>query len=195
VGRNWIWVVPLGCLTPILLVGGCFVVSVVAIFGLLKSSEAYTRSLAAVTANEKVQAALGQPIEPSTIVTGNINVSTNGSHADVYYSISGPKGDGSVHAVADKRNGVWVFSTNRVVLNPRRKRSTFRLDRNTTIHSYAFCSRATGYHYFSEIAGRRGDLRIARGPPLAQKNANFDLLGPEPRQNRGVWYLDAYRWQ
>jgi cytochrome oxidase complex assembly protein 1 len=117
-GRNWFWVVPLGCLTPIVCVVGCVVLSVMAVFGLLRSSEAYTRSLAAVTENAQVQAALGEPIQPGTFVTGNVNVSNNGGHADIHYSVSGPKGDGSVHVVADKQNGAWVFSTNRVVLNP-----------------------------------------------------------------------------
>jgi Cytochrome oxidase complex assembly protein 1 len=117
-GRNWFWVVPLGCLAPIVAVVGCVMVSVIAVFAMLRSSEPYIRSLAAVSGDAQVRAELGEPITPGTFVTGNINVSTNGGHADVFYSISGPKGDGSVHAVADKRNGSWVFSSNHVVLNP-----------------------------------------------------------------------------
>lgn len=40
-GRNWFWLIPLGCLTPILCCGG----GIVLLFGMLKSSGAYTQSL------------------------------------------------------------------------------------------------------------------------------------------------------
>ena len=117
-GRNWFWVVPLGCLTPIVAVVGCVVIAFFAVEGLIKSSDAYTQSKAAVISNEKVRAALGEPIEAGMFVTGKVNVSTNGGNADIFYSLAGPKGGASVHAVAEKKAGQWVFRTNHVVINP-----------------------------------------------------------------------------
>lgn len=108
-GRNWLWVVPVGCLLPFVAVGGCVTVLVVGIFGALKSSDAYHQSLAAVRADAQVTDSLGEPISPGFLVSGNINVSTDGGNADVHYDITGPKGTGTVHAVAYKEAGSWKF--------------------------------------------------------------------------------------
>lgn len=82
---------------------------VVSVFGTLKASDAYNLSLAQVRADDAVVAALGEPIEPSLIVSGNIHVSNQVGNADVHYDITGPKGTGAVHAVAFKEAGSWKF--------------------------------------------------------------------------------------
>jgi len=110
-GRNWKWLLPIGCLLPFVAVGGCVTLVVVGIFGALKSSDAYNLSLAAVRSDALVKAALGEPIEPSFLVTGNIYVSTDGGNADVHYSVTGPKGTGTVDVVAIKEAGSWNFRT------------------------------------------------------------------------------------
>jgi hypothetical protein len=46
-GRNWFWVVPLGCLMPLLLVGGCVLIVLISVTNLTKSIDAYTQSLSA----------------------------------------------------------------------------------------------------------------------------------------------------
>lgn len=109
--RNWKWVVPVGCLLPFVAMGGCLTFFVVVAFGSLKSSDAYTHSLAAMRADGDVQAALGSPIDPAFLVSGNIQVGTQGGHADIAYDISGPKGKATVYAIADKEAGDWVFKT------------------------------------------------------------------------------------
>jgi Cytochrome oxidase complex assembly protein 1 len=113
--RNWVWLLPVGCLLPFLVVGGCVTLIVVGVFGTLKYSDAYNLSLAAVRADEHVQEALGEPIEPSFLVSGNINLSTNGGNADVSYDIHGPKGTATVNAVAVKEGGSWNFRAIKVV--------------------------------------------------------------------------------
>jgi len=105
------WVVPVGCLLPIVTIGGCLTAVFVFVFGMLKSSDAYTHSLAAVRADSELQAALGEPIEPGYFVTGNINVSGSAGHADLFYDVTGPKGTGTVYVVADKQAGQWTFET------------------------------------------------------------------------------------
>jgi Cytochrome oxidase complex assembly protein 1 len=108
-GRNWKWLLPVGCLLPIVAVGGCVAVLVAGIFTALKSSDAYHLSLEAVRSDEQVIAAIGEPMEPSLLVTGNIYVSTQGGHAEVSYGITGPKGEGTVYANGVKEDGEWKF--------------------------------------------------------------------------------------
>ncbi len=109
--RNWKWVLPVGCLTPVLVCGGCVAVILTAAFGTIKSSTPYQDSLAAVRNSPQAQAALGVPIEPGFLVTGEIEATGASGHADIGYSVSGPQGSGTVYAVADKSAGEWTFST------------------------------------------------------------------------------------
>jgi hypothetical protein len=110
-GRNWKWLLPVGCLLPFVAVGGCVTVLVVGVFGALKASEGFSQSLAMVRADQQVKDVLGEPLEPAFLVSGNINVSTQGGNADVHYDITGPKGTGTVHAEAFKEAGSWRFRT------------------------------------------------------------------------------------
>jgi hypothetical protein len=116
-GRNWVWVVPLGCLTPIVLVIGCMVAAYFAVSGLIKSTDVYVHSVAAVASNDAVKNALGEPIEPGLQFQGNVNLTNDDGHADITYNISGPKGAGTVHVIADKHDGKWTYQTNKVHIN------------------------------------------------------------------------------
>ena len=108
--RNWKWVVPTGCLAPVLLCGGFVTLIFTLVFGVIKSSAPYTESLATVRANSQVQQQLGDAIEPGFFVTGNIESSGASGHADISYSVSGSKGSGTVYAVADKAEDAWTFT-------------------------------------------------------------------------------------
>ena len=72
--RNWKWMVPVGCLTPVLLCGGFLTFVMTLAFGVMKSSVPYTQSLEAVKAHPQAQRELGDPIEPGFIVTGSVNL-------------------------------------------------------------------------------------------------------------------------
>lgn len=109
--RNWKWAGPLGCLTPVLACGGFFTFIVVIVFGIIKSSPPYIDSLAEVRANPQAQQALGDPIEPSLIVSGNFETSGNSGSADIAYEVTGPKGSGTVYVVAEQAIGQWTFTT------------------------------------------------------------------------------------
>ena len=90
--RNWKWVVPVGCLTPIVICGGGATLIVALVFGVIKESGAYQDSLAQAQTDARVVAALGTPIEPGFFVMGNIEVNGPAGTADLSYSISGPNG-------------------------------------------------------------------------------------------------------
>ena len=108
-GRNWKWFVPTGCLTLLLVVGGCIAGLVGFVFSLIKSSDAYKDALAAAQASPAVQKALGTPIEAGLLVMGNIHVSGTSGNADLTIPISGPKGEATIYAVATKSAGKWTF--------------------------------------------------------------------------------------
>lgn len=110
-GRNWKWVVPVGCLTPIILCGGFITVIFVAVFGAIKSSDPYKQSLARVQESAEVQEMLGTPIEPSFWAGGSISVENADGNAELVYTVSGPKGSGVVHTSATKSAGTWTFDS------------------------------------------------------------------------------------
>jgi Cytochrome oxidase complex assembly protein 1 len=110
-GRNWKWVVPVGCLTPILVCGGIFTLIVTLVFGLIKSSDPYTDSLASLSADPRVTAVLGTPIEPGFLVTGNINLSGSSGQADISYRVSGPLDSAAVYVISEKSAGQWSYTT------------------------------------------------------------------------------------
>src|SRR4051812_28877526 len=109
--RHWKWVVPVGCLTPLLVCGGGVTLLVVLVFGTLKSSDAYREAVDRAKASAAVQELLGTPIQEGFWVGGSINVSGASGNADLSIPLSGPKGSATLHAVATKSAGRWEFST------------------------------------------------------------------------------------
>lgn len=109
--RNWKWFVPTGCcLTPLVL-GGAFVAFVVlVIFGALKQTDVYKMAVARAKSDSRVIAALGTPIEEGWYLSGHTNVNGGSGDADISIPISGPKGKGTIYAVATKSGGEWTYS-------------------------------------------------------------------------------------
>ncbi len=120
-GRNWKWVVPVGLGVPVLGVGGLFTV-IVLVFGIVKHSDVYTEALAAAKSDPAVIAVLGAPIEEGFLVLGEIQINGSGGWADVAIPISGPKGTGTVYAVARKSGGYWEYETLEVAVEGRHGR-------------------------------------------------------------------------
>jgi hypothetical protein len=109
--RNWKWFVPACCLVIILFVAGGIGGILSLIEGSIKQSGAYTQALALTQSNPQVIAQIGQPVTPGFFVSGNINVSGDSGDADISFPVSGPKGKGTVYAVAKKIAGQWQFQT------------------------------------------------------------------------------------
>jgi hypothetical protein len=109
--RNWKWFVPTGCcLTPLVL-GGAFVAFLVlVIFGAMKQSDVYKMAVARAKADPRVIAALGSPIKDGWYVSGKTNVNGGSGEADLSIPISGPRGKGTIYAIATKFAGEWTYS-------------------------------------------------------------------------------------
>ena len=96
--------------------GGGFVVLfiVAGVFGIFYT---LAHSTPAAMALDKAQHSpvvlerLGTPIRRGSFVSGNINTTGSGGHADLSFPISGPKGAGTVYVVANRENGTWSLET------------------------------------------------------------------------------------
>jgi hypothetical protein len=110
-GRNWFWVVPLGCLSPFLFIGGCAALLAYFVFSTVQASEPYLHALAAAGANQEVKAQLGEPIRAGYLTNGRINVDGDSGKADFAIPVSGPKSSGTIYVVATRAAGKWEYST------------------------------------------------------------------------------------
>ncbi|HSV62709.1 MAG TPA: cytochrome c oxidase assembly factor Coa1 family protein [Chthoniobacterales bacterium] len=109
--RNWKWFVPTGCcLTPLLLGGACLAFLVIVVFGALKQTDVYKMAVARAKSDSRVIAALGTPVEEGWYLSGNTSVNNGSGTADLSIPISGPKGKGTIYAVATKSGGEWSYS-------------------------------------------------------------------------------------
>lgn len=109
--RHWKWAVPALVLFSLTLFVGVILLVVSGIFGLMKSSDVYQTALRRARSSPDAIAAFGTPIEPSWWLTGEMKTSDTTGHAAVRFGLSGPKGEGDLSLVADKRGDAWTFST------------------------------------------------------------------------------------
>ncbi|NNJ25200.1 cytochrome c oxidase assembly factor Coa1 family protein [Alienimonas chondri] len=116
-GRNWLWVVPLGCLLPIVLCAGGLYWAFSFGMDTLKASDAYVSSLAAARENAEVRAALGQPIEDGFPTKANYANNNGNETADLAYPITGPNGSATVYVVGSANGGPWTYTRKAVVLS------------------------------------------------------------------------------
>lgn len=96
----------LSLLIVLIFIGGL----VVLVFGSMKSSDAYKMAVAKAKANPEVIAALGTPIEPGWLVTGNISVNGPSGNAELGIPLKGTKAKGTIFLEAKKSAGQWTFS-------------------------------------------------------------------------------------
>jgi TonB family protein len=108
-GRNWKWMLPVGCLGLILVgvavIGGIFLVAMSA----LKSSDVYKGALERARSNPEAVAALGEPIKDGWLVQGNVNFSGQSGAANLQIPVSGPKNSGTIQARAVYEGGAWMY--------------------------------------------------------------------------------------
>jgi len=108
--RNWLWAVPTGCLTLVVLCAAGIALLVAVVFGAMKSSDAYKEALVKVQASRAVADALGTPIEPGYVIGGSVKVDGATGTADLSIPLSGPKARGTLTVKATKAAGQWVYS-------------------------------------------------------------------------------------
>jgi hypothetical protein len=97
-----------GCLLALLL-GGFIAVIFFVVLGSIKQSDAYETSHRLCVAHPVVIADLGVPIEDGLFPSGSIHTSGAAGDADLTFSLSGPKGEGSAHVVAKRSAAGWAI--------------------------------------------------------------------------------------
>lgn len=109
--RNWKWFVPV-LATLLLALFAAFVFGIISlIFGAIKSSGPYQHAITRAQSDPAVIAALGEPIRAGWLVQGNINVNGASGDADLAIPLDGPRADGTLYVVAEKRAGEWRYDT------------------------------------------------------------------------------------
>lgn len=99
--------------------GGCFAI-VAGFFALIiggfaivmfffANSDVCKEALVKANASGAVRAALGTPLERGWMLGGSINVNGSEGSANVSFSVSGPKGKGTLHLEAVRQNGAWIY--------------------------------------------------------------------------------------
>jgi TonB family protein len=108
-GRNWKWMLPVGCLglivVAVAVIGGIFLVAMSAI----KSSDVYKGALERARANPEAVAVLGEPIKDGWLVKGNINFSGPSGTANIEIPVSGPKTSGTLNVRAVYEGDAWMY--------------------------------------------------------------------------------------
>ena len=109
-GRNWFWVVPVGCLVPLVCCCGGPALIGVGVMAGIKASDPYKEAVARAQQSPAVQDALGTPIQVGLLVQGNLKVENETGEADLTIPLSGPKGSGTLHVVGSKTAGRWTYT-------------------------------------------------------------------------------------
>ena len=108
-GRNWKWMLPVGCLGLIIglvaLGVGVFFIAMSA----LKSSEVYQGALKMAQSSPAAIERLGEPIKDGWIVKGNVRFTGDRGSANIDIPVSGPKNSGTLHVWAATRSGEWTY--------------------------------------------------------------------------------------
>lgn len=108
-GRNWKWMVPVGCLGLVLglaaLIAGIFFFAMSAV----KSSDVYRGALGVVQTHPAAKERLGEPIKDGWFVKGNIKFDAGGGSANFDVPVSGPEKAGTLFVRAVSPEGAWMY--------------------------------------------------------------------------------------
>ncbi len=107
--RNWKWLVPVGCLLPVMCCGGFGAVTYFGVSKMIAGSPVFITALSKASANPDVTAALGTPLAPGFGVSGSMNETNGKGTADFSIPLEGPKGKGTMKVVARGTGGKWDF--------------------------------------------------------------------------------------
>lgn len=108
-GRNWKWLLPVGCGTPLLCCLSFAAVTYFTVTKVIGASPVFAQALQRANDNPEVKAALGTPVTPGFGLQGSMNETNGEGTADVTAPLEGPKGKGTMHLRATGRGGRWTF--------------------------------------------------------------------------------------
>ena len=77
----------------------------------LKSNAPYKDSIVAVQSSSAAVDALGEPIKPGFMPSGNISVTNDSGTVEFSIPVKGPKGSGTIVVKGTRSGGVWSYET------------------------------------------------------------------------------------
>ncbi len=121
-GRNWKWIVPVGCSGMVLFFCAFIFMIFAIVMGSIRTTDAFKEGVALATSNPEVLTALGEPVEAGWFVSGSVNVNGAGGEADLSVPLVGRQGRATLYIIADKRAGRWEFELLEVAVKGRDER-------------------------------------------------------------------------
>ncbi len=119
--KNLKWLIPVGCVVPVLCCGVFGTVTLVGVSAAIRNSSVYAESLARASANEEVTNALGTPITPGFVLQGSIEETNGVGEADLEIPLEGPRKAATLYVVAKKKaGGTWEYTRLEVDLRIKR---------------------------------------------------------------------------
>ncbi|TCI93084.1 cytochrome c oxidase assembly factor Coa1 family protein [Tenacibaculum sp. M341] len=113
IGKNWPWLLPVGCCS------GCLIMILVFVFGVgtaafgifnaLVDSSPMEDAVILASNNEKVVEYLGDDIESSGFPNGEISINNDDGHVDFSIGIHGTKGEGVLVVKGIRVDKKWVY--------------------------------------------------------------------------------------
>jgi len=110
-GGKWVLIGCGGCLTLVVLGVLLFAGFVWSVMGAIKRADVYQVAFERAQQSPQVQEALGTPVTTGWMFEGSIKYANGAGTAHFNVPLSGPKGEGSLVAEADKKSGEpWQYS-------------------------------------------------------------------------------------
>jgi hypothetical protein len=91
-------------------VGVVLFVMVVAVLLSFRNADATALAMTTASSNPAFIDRIGQPINKGWLIKGSIQVSPGFGYAELAIPVSGPKGKGTLYALAVKRAGIWTLT-------------------------------------------------------------------------------------
>ena len=109
--RHWRWAVPALAVLGLGLFAAFVLLILSAVFGMMKSSDAYKQAMSRLQASPAATAALGAPLREGWLTLGNIEVNGPSGEAHLQIPVSGSLGEGDLYVEAEKAAGAWTLHT------------------------------------------------------------------------------------
>jgi hypothetical protein len=110
-GRNWGWVLPVGCLSLLLSCGCLGALIAGLVYKSVGDNPVRTEALERARASPEVRAALGEPIQAGMMRQFSLQSGSEGGSADLVIPIGGPQGAGLLRARAYKEGERWHYTS------------------------------------------------------------------------------------
>jgi hypothetical protein len=110
--RNWKWLIPVGCGLPLLCCGVFGIGTYFTVSKVIQGTPVFAEAIEKANTNPEVTAALGQPVTPGFMLSGEVKESGGGGGtANFTIPLEGPKGKGSLEVNASRVGGTWTFNS------------------------------------------------------------------------------------